>query len=626
MSRRIAGLIGLLAGVCTGAPASAEWRRLDSPNFVVVGDVSAGDLRTIAVKFEGFRETLGRIMSEQAVSTAVPTIVIVFPSDRAFTPFKPLFRGKPIEMGGVFMARRDLNYIALVSDGRADRFDIVFHEYAHLLLSNMGRRIPVWLNEGLAEFYSTFELSRGGREAVLGSPVQRHLARLNDTQLLPLDQLLTVDHQSPMYNEGDRRSIFYGQSWALAHLLLLGQPIRTPKLLAYLDSLTKGTAPMQAWQGAFAGDDIARALQAYIRQMSFRAIQYTFSSGLAKFDAPIAAMSAAEAEIVLAEFLLHQGRADDAMQRLRAAEKLDSRHPRLALAMARLDLTNKDRESAARRVPPLETPADWLVGYLAAVGVADLADGTGRPDAAQLESARRFFAAARAGRPEFPNALARMTQLELRSADGPTADTRAAIERARTQAPGRHEYTLLYAQVLARQSEFVAARAALGPLLSSAYPANVRESAKSLMSYVVQLEEARTRPTSPRARGAGVTTPPAPPASDVTVANHPPSEPVRKPVFRVLRTGETRAEGMLERIDCVSGTGIVFRVKTTDGVVTATAAQFSDIDFITYRDDLRGNVECGPLKEPMSVYLTWRPGTAGAKLVVAIEFLPKNNY
>jgi hypothetical protein len=49
-----------------------------------------------------------------------------------------------------------------------------------------------------------------------------------------------------------------------------------------------------------------------------------------------------------------------------------------------------------------------------------------------------------------------------------------------------------------------------------------------------------------------------------------------------------------------------------------------DVDFITYRDDLAGSVGCGPLKEPLPVYVTWKPGSEeGAKTAIAIEFLPK---
>ena len=45
---------------------------------------------------------------------------------------------------------------------------VVFHEYAHLVVSNVMRNVPVWLNEGLAEYYSTYEMRDGGREAVIG--------------------------------------------------------------------------------------------------------------------------------------------------------------------------------------------------------------------------------------------------------------------------------------------------------------------------------------------------------------------------------------------------------------------------------------------------------------------------
>ena len=52
---------------------------------------------------------------------------------------------------------------------------MVFHEYAHLVISNVMRNVPVWLGEGLAEFYSTYEIGDGGREAVIGRAIVHHL-------------------------------------------------------------------------------------------------------------------------------------------------------------------------------------------------------------------------------------------------------------------------------------------------------------------------------------------------------------------------------------------------------------------------------------------------------------------
>ena len=87
----VAGLFALAATVAS--PAAAEWRRLDSPNFVVVGDVPARALTDVALKFEGFREALTRSLTERPTSTPVPTVIVVFPTDKAFVPFKPIPHG-----------------------------------------------------------------------------------------------------------------------------------------------------------------------------------------------------------------------------------------------------------------------------------------------------------------------------------------------------------------------------------------------------------------------------------------------------------------------------------------------------------------------------------------------------
>ncbi len=257
---------GLLAAfVATAVPCAAEWRRIDSPNFAVVGDVSERTLRSVAVKFEGFRETLTRVLTERATATPVPTLVIVFPSDRAFTPFKPTYQGKPVPISGLFVATQDANYIAIVADGGVEGLRVVFHEYAHLVVTNVMRNVPTWLNEGLAEFYSTYELGDGGREAVLGRPIVHHLQRLQDTQLLKLDDLLNVDEQSPLYNEANRSSVFYAQSWALAHRILMGEPRRMTELGTYLQQVTEGIPPAQAWKQAFGAANMDRELNDYVR-------------------------------------------------------------------------------------------------------------------------------------------------------------------------------------------------------------------------------------------------------------------------------------------------------------------------------------------------------------------------
>jgi hypothetical protein len=595
-------------------PASAQWRRLDSPNFVLIGDVAARDLREMAVQFEGFRETMTRVLSARVTASAVPTVVMVFPSDRALAPFRPKFQGKPVEIGGLFVPGRDLNYILLVNDGAPGRLTVVLHEYTHLLTSNSDQPVPVWLSEGLAEYYSTFQLERGGREALLGGLIDHHLARLNDTVLIPLNDLLKINHDSPLYNEGSRRGVLYAQSWALTHLILLGEPQRTKELGIYLGNLWNGQAPEDAWQAAFGALNMQKELENYIRRMMFRAYQFKFSDEVAKFEAPAATIPPAAVQAYLADLLVRLDDTDGAAARLAQAQKLDSTNAHAIVTAARLGLASKQTDGQAARLRALATPADWLLSYLAGMTLTQLGNTQTRTGSTEdRDAARRFLSAAHTGRGDIPRGVAQLAAMELASDAGLTAETMASLIRVRELAPGRYEYASLYAQALARKSEFARAREVVGPFMTPGYPSRIRDSARSLMRYLVDADSGLA------------------PARSTTLAGPPPAEtretislPVTRPLFRELKPGEERTEGILTQIECVQGRGVTFTVKAGDTVVNAAAPTFNDIEFITYRDDVGGSVTCGPLKTPMAVYLTWRKGEDGKSLrAVAVEFLPK---
>jgi uncharacterized protein DUF1570 len=611
----LAAVIASLVWLGAARPGFAEWRRIDTPNFTVIGDVHARTLRDVALKFEGFRETLSRLLTQRATSTAVPTIVIVFPSDRAFTPFKTLYQGKPVAISGLFVGRQDANYIAVVADGRPDAMRVVFHEYAHLIVSNLWRNAPAWVNEGVAEFYSTYEVSTDGREAVIGRPILDHVRELTESQQLKLGDLLTVDQESPLYNERNRRSVFYAQSWALTHLLVLGKPGRTKELFTYLDFVTQGVEPGQAWTRAFATVDMDRELKKYVRDGTFISLRYKFTDKLAQFDGVPQTLPSGDAEAFLAEFLMQQQRYDEALARLDAAEKLGPGHPRLEVMRALVEIAKGNDEAGAQRLVATPVGDDWLLAYTAAVGLVDLVERRhDTPTDEQLKAVRALFETVRK-HAEIPNVNARLASMELRSAAGPSSRTRMTIERARLMVPGREDYAFLHAQILAQQREYGLARNIVGPLMSGVYPADVREAARDLMRTIGE-QEAREQQ-----RAAHADTSPAESSSDAATI---PAGNLR-PIFRELKDGEQRLEGALERIECRARGAAVFHIRTTAGLEAVTSRKMTDVEFLTYRDDLTGSVACGPLKPPLSVLVTWRPDptATGARTVVAIEFPPK---
>jgi len=597
----------LTAAVCLSAavPYQRAWRRVDSPNFVIVGDISEGRLLNTAIRFEAFRTVLARVLPPAVMSTPVPTVVIVFPNDRSFTPLKPVFNGRPVDAAGLFAPGQDINYIVIVDDERPERMRVVFHEYAHLILANLGRDVPAWLNEGLAEFYSTFELGRGGREATIGMAIDGHLEVLNDVPPLTIEQLLTVDRDSPLYNEGDRRTVFYAQSWALTHMIMLGTPNRTEQLDRYLALLSRGAPAIDAWRQAFGDQNMAGALLEYIRHQAFRAYVYTFEQGLGSFDAPVSTVPPPETQAVLVDFLIRRNRLEEAEGRLADAMRLDPENPRLRLNQVMLDLARDRYDEAERALSELPTPDDWLLSYLAGVAVSNLSERRGGwANPQHVDQAARFFGASRTARPELANAMARRASLDVRTAGGPTTATREAIERARNLAPGRHDYALIHAQVLARLLELDAARAVLAPLTAGPYPVQVRDAASRLMASVVELQNAAAAPDAAPAH-------PAP--TDATVR------------FREVQPGETRTEGLLVQIDCGADGSVRFHLRTGEAEATAAAPAIRDVTLIAYRDDVQGKIGCGPLTTPLPAFLTWRPADdgSGEKIAVALEILPK---
>lgn len=108
------------------------------------------------------------------------------------------------------------------------------------------------------------------------------------------------------------------------------------------------------------------------------------------------------------------------------------------------------------------------------------------------------------------------------------------------------------------------------------------------------------------------------------IRTNPSAHATETPVYRTLRQGEKRDEGLLRRIVCPGRGPVTFVVKQHDAVVQYTAPQLTSVDFIVYRKDFRGPVTCEGFGAGEPVYVTWRP-EGKARRVIAVEFLPTHS-
>jgi tetratricopeptide (TPR) repeat protein len=136
--------------------------------------------------------------------------------------------------------------------------------------------------------------------------------------LIPLDRLFAVNHDSPEYNEQDRQGVFYAESWALVHYLMVGDPRRAQQLARFLELLDQRREPQAAFREAFDAPSttaLLGELAAYIRGSRFHFLRVSFKELHVPTETTKTALTWEESVAALGNLLAHQQE-----ERLPAAE------------------------------------------------------------------------------------------------------------------------------------------------------------------------------------------------------------------------------------------------------------------------------------------------------------------
>jgi Tfp pilus assembly protein PilF len=316
MSRRIILLLTGFAALLASAHDKTEnWLEVRSPHFVVLSDSSEKQARHIADQFERMRLVFHTVFPKAHVDPGAPIVVLAVKDKKDFQALEPeayLAKGQ-LDLAGIFLRAPDKNYVLLRLDAQGEHpYATVYHEYTHLLSSRAEEWLPLWLNEGLAEFYQNTEIR--DKEVLLGEPSQENILLLRQERLLPLATLFTVDRNSPYYHEENKGSIFYAESWALTHYLRIRDAKdNTHRLSDYADLVSQKVDPVTAGARAF-GDlrQLQVTLDKYVMQGIFYQFKAPMSTEVDDTAFKVQALSLAQADAVRADFLAYDERVKDA--------------------------------------------------------------------------------------------------------------------------------------------------------------------------------------------------------------------------------------------------------------------------------------------------------------------------
>ena len=488
----LTALLALAASAAPGRPGASglvqrHWFEARTAYFHIYSCAPTQEVARLAVRLEQFREAYSILAGAQAVASP-PIVVIAFPDHASMQPFLPLYEGKPANLAAFFSRGSDQNLIVLALAGSDDSsLKIIFHEYTHLLLRRNQPWWPVWLSEGMAEIYATFEVN--GPHARIGLPIEHHLRLLGQTPLLPLSELFAITRDSPDYNERQRQGIFYSESWLLTHYLMLGgNPAHKANFRQLTPLLREGQPAEEAFTNAL--HTTLPAMQAelrhYLARGKFEPLELTLSAPL-ETPRTFATRGLTPMEVCyrLGDELLHIGRFDTAESWFRQAMKLAPASPLSYEGLGLLAARNGEPDEAVRllRQAAKLGPLNFL-GHYTYAREKYLLTAQGRdlhaldPDTAA--DIRAELQKSLALMPDFGPAHHLLGFFEMvQSEDLPGAEKH--IERAIQLEPENQSYLLSLAQVQLARKDPAAARRTLEPLRLLYVEPQVRAHAEQML-------------------------------------------------------------------------------------------------------------------------------------------------
>ena len=498
--QRFTALVIVLASLAGGSSLWAEksesWLEVRSPHFVLVSNGLAKTGRRVALQFEMIRAVFRNTFPKARVDPAQLPIILAVKDEESLKALLPAFWEQKggIHPEGYFLGGQEKQYVALRTDTSVDPkyyspnynpYQTIYHEYIHLLVNLNYRWLPLWLSEGLAELYGSTRIMESRVD--LGRPIEYHLELFRRQRLLPLPILFAVDYASPYYNKEHQATVFYAESWALTHFLILGERGKhSQKLVAYIVLLNNDVNPTDAATQAF-GDlkKLGNRLDLYLRGLTMPSVQVKQPVEVVEDNFAVRALSPAESATVRGDFHVYNRRLADGRALLEEALRLKPNYAPAHESMGFLHFREGKKEEAARffdEAVKLDS-RNYLAHYFHAMLVLEQ-NSSGEVPEGVVHDLKRTIKL----NPDFPSAY-----LSLASVYGTRGqnleEARGLAAKAINLEPGNLQGHLVLAHILLRQERPAEAAKICRRVLAATKTAEERAGAESLLSDAQQYSD-----------------------------------------------------------------------------------------------------------------------------------------
>ena len=470
-----------------------QWFEIRTAHFNIYSCGARLKVYKLAGRLEQFCKAYSQLAGTQSVDSP-PIVVMAFPDRESMQPYLPLYQGKPSNLAAFFTHGMDENLIvlSLPETGVPDAgMDVIFHEYTHLLFRRNDQIWPLWLKEGMAEVYSTFQTS--GRMARIAHPIPHHLEALRQKPMLPLNELFAVAHDSPQYNERERQGMFYAESWLFTHFLMAGDNASYRARFAQFTTLLhQGQLPVQAFTNALHSSlpAVQAELNRYLQRGDFPPIDLSLTTDVstpinyaARYLTPV------ETCFRLGDELLRINRLDAAEARFVQAQRIAPASPLPKEGLGLLAHERKQSEVALRELKAATAlgstsfQAHYLCALEAFQATAEAKDHYVRMAKDRAAEIRGHLETSLALMPDFGPAQELFGFFEMVQGEHLVAAGQH-LQRAIQLEPENLAYRLSLAQFQCQTENPDAARQTLAPLLWPTADAKLRSAAAELTQEI----------------------------------------------------------------------------------------------------------------------------------------------
>lgn len=231
------GSLRLLAGDHRTAEPD-KWIGLYTPHFQLY---SLSDSRSAMEALRRF-ETISSFFAQAPLIKGIPPSPVRI---IALSPNSEFQAYMVNSSAAAYYQRTHRGDYIVIRDLTPENFELSVHEYTHLMIHQSGLTLPLWMDEGLADLYSSLRAGYG-QVRLGGAPLGR-LDTLQNEPWLDLATLFAVVHGSPYYSQLPKMRVFYAESWALTHMLAL-DPEYSPQFPEFLSLLSHGTSARKCFQ------------------------------------------------------------------------------------------------------------------------------------------------------------------------------------------------------------------------------------------------------------------------------------------------------------------------------------------------------------------------------------------